>query len=193
MQALIEENAFEPTFDEVDCHIASNGSTPSATPTKILVKSLNLGNMTALERRIRKELEEQGEKFFDRDCFKWWVFFNQRFPLGLLDFDESEFVADTDLKTEPEVCFQFLDFDFVVIFCFHNYFQDEVTAELRQRQKELDLLQKNNFDKLQSLIAKCEATIERQNLEERLKIADDHVIMVFFRKLRKKFVLTLVG
>lgn len=39
---------------------AACGNGVEGSPNRALVKSLNLGNMGALEKRIRKELEEQG-------------------------------------------------------------------------------------------------------------------------------------
>uniref|UniRef100_A0A914VEE1 Uncharacterized protein n=1 Tax=Plectus sambesii TaxID=2011161 RepID=A0A914VEE1_9BILA len=108
----------------------------SSSPNKTLIKSLNLGNMAALERRIKKELELQ----------------------GLLDDDDESDEQTTANGAPPE---------------------DEVTAELRLRQKELRELSESNRAKLQSLLNKCRQRQERQAIEEQLEEAENEILQLF--------------
>ncbi|KAL4225557.1 transcriptional adaptor 3 [Mactra antiquata] len=70
VSALIEENIMTPIDDEMDEDYPENDSfnESAAISPKELAKQLNLGNPVHLEKRIKKELEDQ----------------------GILDFDESE-------------------------------------------------------------------------------------------------------
>ena len=62
VQALVEDNEelLPPASALDDLGALHSAALLNGSPNKLLVKSLNLGNLAALERRLKKELEEQG-------------------------------------------------------------------------------------------------------------------------------------
>ncbi|XP_052798333.1 transcriptional adapter 3-A-like isoform X2 [Mya arenaria] len=69
VSALIEENIMAPIDDDMDTDYTENESLneSAAISPKELAKQLNLGNTAHLEKRIKRELEEQGILDFDDD------------------------------------------------------------------------------------------------------------------------------
>ncbi len=71
----------------------------SSSPNRSLIKSLNLGNINALERRIKKELELQGI-YCCRPCGHLYM---STFGLGLLDDDDDESDEPHDVNGTNQV------------------------------------------------------------------------------------------
>lgn len=69
VSALIEENIMTPIDDEMDDVYTENDTLneSAAISPKELAKQLNLGNPSHLEKRIKRELEEQGILDFEED------------------------------------------------------------------------------------------------------------------------------
>ncbi|XP_041365327.1 transcriptional adapter 3-like isoform X2 [Gigantopelta aegis] len=132
--ALIEENIMA----HIDDSMNENGGKDSADEApaispRTLAKQLNIGNPIHLEKRIKKELEEQ----------------------GIIDVEDQP-------EDDPD---------------------DEILAEIKEKQQELRALHERNIGVIKQLIKKAKEEMSRQEMRKKLVAADSEV-MEAYRKIQ---------